>query len=498
MPPSDISDRPHSADPGKSPAWFPIRRPADERVLAIAVIAALIVDIGARSGLSSVGLALVTFLLPVALVASGRFSQRQSLFLLGSVPLFGLWVAWRANWWLLPLDLATGFGLLFVAASYAYAGDLFDIRFSGVVRRIGAAIEHTVMAPGFLTRPLRDRLRNRGSKRTSAIVRGLLLIAPVILILGALLASADEVFASLFDWRVDADGLALHLFLLTAGAWTAAALLRNASAEAIDDRALLASARLGTTEALTALTAVVALFAAYVATQLVVWGGGANHILDTAGLTYAEHARSGFFQLLAVSVITLVTLLTISEAANVTGGRERRWFRLLAETAVLLTLAIVSVALRRLSLYEDAYGLTALRLFSTAFAWWVGLLFVLLGIAMLRLKTERRWFPAAAGITGLALLFALNVANPDAIIVRRNVDHAIASGRFDAGYLASLSDDATPAIEDNLGRLPTYERQQLLLELCRLDGGRRSHGGGLSSNHAERSATKILERLCRA
>ena len=57
--------------------------------------------------------------------------------------------------------------------------------------------------------------------------------------------------------------------------------------------------RLGRTEWRIALVALDALFAAFVVLQLTTLFGGDEHVLRTAGLTYAEYAREGFAQLMA-------------------------------------------------------------------------------------------------------------------------------------------------------------------------------------------------------
>ena len=49
------------------------------------------------------------------------------------------------------------------------------------------------------------------------------------------------------------------------------------------------------------LTLLDALFLAFVIVQLAVLFGGHDRVLRTTGLTYAEYARSGFWQLLAVA-----------------------------------------------------------------------------------------------------------------------------------------------------------------------------------------------------
>ncbi len=55
----------------------------------------------------------------------------------------------------------------------------------------------------------------------------------------------------------------------------------------------------------------------------------------------------------------------------------------------------------------------------------------------------------------------LNLANPDALIVRENIARYHTSGRFDAGYLASLSADATPALVAGLGTLGAADQSLL-------------------------------------
>ena len=50
------------------------------------------------------------------------------------------------------------------------------------------------------------------------------------------------------------------------------------------------------------------LFLAFVAVQLTVLFGGHDHVLETSGLTYAEYAREGFWQLIAAAALTLVVV----------------------------------------------------------------------------------------------------------------------------------------------------------------------------------------------
>ena len=145
----------------------------------------------------------------------------------------------------------------------------------------------------------------------------------------------------------------------------------------------------------------------------------------------------------------------------------RRSLDVLTGTAVALTLVVVMVSVKRLDLYERAYGLTMLRLFSKTFAIWIGVVFVLFALSVAGLWRHRHWFlPAAAG-AGLATLLVLNAVNPEAVVVRHNVAHARAGGRFDPGYLAELSDDAVPALVEAVPHLDTDAQDMVRAELCR-------------------------------
>ena len=77
-------------------------------------------------------------------------------------------------------------------------------------------------------------------------------------------------------------------------------------------------------------------------------------------------------------------------------SRSKR-FVALSEVAVALTLLLVAGAVRRLSLYEQAYGLTPLRLWSLLFAIWIGAVFALLGVSLVvSSRTAKAWFVPAA------------------------------------------------------------------------------------------------------
>jgi hypothetical protein len=343
----------------------------------------------------------------------------------------------------------------------------------------------------FIARPIVEARRHYS--RLGPLARGLLIAAPIAAVLGGLLASADPIFASFFSVNVDFGQLVLDGVFVLFGLLAMAGLFRLAASEPAD-RVDGPSWRLGATEALTVLVVLDAVFAAFALAQVLAALGAANDSLRSAGVTYSEYARSGFFQLLWVSGITLVVLVVFSRISGLTQRATKVTFTLLAELAIALTLMIVAVAFHRLSLYEEIYGFAMLRLYSHIFAVWIAVIFLLLALDLLGVWRRRRWFVGAVGATGVTILLALNVINPEALVVTLNVDHAKSAHKIDTSYLAELSSDATPALLDSRAALDPSLREQVDKVAC---SGPRQYSRSLAAfNWADASAAAARRANC--
>ncbi|WP_280474782.1 DUF4173 domain-containing protein [Nocardia asiatica] len=202
------------------------------------------------------------------------------------------------------------------------------------------------------------------------------------------------------------------------------------------------------TEWVLPVSALAILFAAFVATQFVVLFGGDDYVQETSGLTYAEYARTGFWQLSAVTVLTLAVLLIVLRWAAQDTAADRWWLRGLLTTVSLLALVIVASALGRMWTYQQAYGFTVLRLLVEACESWLGLVYVLVIVAVVRLR--RAWLPRAVLGTAMATLLVLAVLDPERLIAEKNIDRWQQGRTLDTEYLRTLSPDILPAID----RLP--------------------------------------------
>lgn len=295
------------------------------------------------------------------------------------------------------------------------------------------------------------RLAGTGA-RTPAVVRTTAWSLLGLGVFGAIFASADPVFGSWVDQLVpnlsfnDLVGrafLACFVFAATLGAAYLA--LNPADVEVLGGRrpAPLANRF----EWLVPVLVVDAVFVAFIAAQARALIGGRDYIEATTGLTYADFVHQGFGQLTLATALTVLVVWVASRRVADT-PTDRHWLFGAVGLLCALTLLVVASALRGMSVYQDAYGFTTLRLFVDVFEGWLG--FVVLAIMVAGVLGRGRWLPRIALVSGAVALVALAAINPDAWVADRNLDRYEATGRLDLDYLQSLSADAAPVIAERL------------------------------------------------
>lgn len=309
----------------------------------------------------------------------------------------------------------------------------------------------------------RDIPRAGWTRNLLAVARGLILAIPLLLIFGGLFMAADAVFESFIYkvFQINVDLITLHAFLILCFAWLAAGYLRGALQE--NEQASLgqlpsAASKIGIIEIGMVLGLLDLLFLSFVIIQIRYLFGGVSTVATT-DLTYAEYARRGFFELVTVTTLALPVLLFAHWLLNKENPRHERIFRLLAGTQILLLFVVMASALQRMRMYQSEYGQTELRFYTTAFMYWLALVFVWFGTTVLR--GNRQPFAFGALTSSFLMVALLNVINPDALIVRANLTHAQACHTFDAYYATSLSADAVPDLVQALPMLPQSERGML-------------------------------------
>lgn len=284
--------------------------------------------------------------------------------------------------------------------------------------------------------------------------------AGLLLVFVPLLRGADAVFASVVDAVIPelSPGTFVRwgfLFVVAAFAVTGACYLLAAPplpAEADAPRKRLAH-RLEWTLPLSVL---VLLFASFVVVRLVVLFGGTDYVLRTSGLTAAEYARSGFWQLSAITVLTLLLVAAALRWAPKSSVADRGWQRGLLGVLSVLSLVLVASALSRMWTYQQAYGFTVLRLLVEVCELWIGLIFLLVLVSLVPLRSA--WLPRAAIGAAVVALLGLAVLDPERFIADRNIDRIAHGKTLDTRYLSGFSTDVAPAAD----RLPEPSRSCVL------------------------------------
>ncbi|WP_410511713.1 DUF4173 domain-containing protein [Paenibacillus sp. BR2-3] len=194
--------------------------------------------------------------------------------------------------------------------------------------------------------------------------------------------------------------------------------------------------------AATILFAVNAVYVLFVMVQFSYLFGAWEGILPE-GSSYADYARSGFFELIMVTGINFVLLMSTLLLGQKGTGLLHRIINVLLYVMVGCSMVMLYSAFTRLNLYEEAYGYTYIRFLVHAFMIFLA---VLLMIAGLRIHFQKLPLGRYYIVLGLASYVIMNYVNMDVMIAGKNIERYEASGNVDAGYLGSLSSDATPLL----------------------------------------------------
>ncbi len=344
--------------------------------------------------------------------------------------------------------------------------------------------------------------RGKSSKHLIAIFRGLLVAAPILLIFGALFVAADAAFQDLIEktFRIDVAAVFNHLLLISLFSWVVGGYFRGAAFHIIqppetqktDDSSLSIGQlelkeeqvqnegstaetpepfdlqhinnsflpgyfTLGTVELGIVLGLMNLLFLSFVIVQIPYLFGGMELVQNTENLKLAEYARRGFGELVWVSALVLPLLLAAHWLIRKDDKTGIWLYRVLAGTQIVLLFVIMLSAAQRMLLYtgNSGYGLTTMRFYPMAFMIWLAVVFVWFAATVLRGRRDH--FAWGSLWSGLIFLAVLHVFNPDDFIARTNFSLMHSGRSFDSGYVINLSDDAVPAL---LEEMPTLDRAQ--------------------------------------
>jgi len=303
---------------------------------------------------------------------------------------------------------------------------------------------------------LRELRLKHLTSRQNAILKGVMILIPILLIFISLFASADLLFRVFSDevfMRLNVifepDYWLGHVFFV--GFWSvlfttvfAAAFWQRfpqVGPEEIKPRFIL--------ESQVIVGGIAVLFASFLIVQGYALFGGEAAFAQMTGVTYAEYARQGFFQLIVCALLVIGIVLTLR---LMHGERANKMLTVLHAVLVGETLLVLLSAFTRLNLYVTAYGYTPDRLFGYWVMGTLGVLLLLLLSNVIRRASQVNLMRHGLIVLGISgLLFAWTPS--DELTVKLNIkkheacQQTQSNCKIDAMLFLSLSEESYPAIK---------------------------------------------------
>jgi hypothetical protein len=282
---------------------------------------------------------------------------------------------------------------------------------------------------------------------TSRTLWAVVVTIVLVVVFGALFASADVAFSRIVsDILPDLEWATFRraIFYVPAGMLvTAGAIFIILAPPDLSGLEQPARRKIGRIELVLPLGAMTLLFAGFVAVQF-------SFLFQRKapeGVTYASYAVDGFFQLVVVTLLTLLVIACASRWSAKETPQDRTVLRVLLAVLVLLSMIIVASAVYRMWLYMNELGWTRERLFFGAVEIYLGGVFLLVLLAGYKLRAP--WFPRAIVASFALMLIGIAAVNPERYIAEQNIDRFLKNQNdpsylqtFDLGYLQFQTSDA--------------------------------------------------------
>lgn len=193
------------------------------------------------------------------------------------------------------------------------------------------------------------------------------------------------------------------------------------------------------------LSAISVAYLLYLFSQLAYFFSAFKGFLPNGKITYAEYARKGFFEMCVIAVINLAIVFTALLIAKKKNGKVCNTIKAITSFISAFTLIIIATAISKMVLYISSYGMTVLRLTTSAFMIFLSVVFI---SVVLRIYVTRINIIKTALITAGCVILVLGTVNVNEVCARYNYE-SYKSGKLesiDINQLYNLGDEGIPYI----------------------------------------------------
>ena len=153
-------------------------------------------------------------------------------------------------------------------------------------------------------------------------------------------------------------------------------------------------------------------------------------------IKYSEFARKGFFQLMIVSLINIVMILKANNKNLKETEKQEKYKKTMCIVMVIFTLIIIISAFARMTLYQQNYGYTRLRVLVdlTLITEIILLIPTVIYILENKINLIKTYF-----VIIVTMYCIVNFVNIDKFIVKNNINRYKETGNIDLNYLIEMN-----------------------------------------------------------
>ncbi len=250
-----------------------------------------------------------------------KIQLTSSSWVLGIVILIlASFIAIRDSFSLTFLNVLTSFFLLLILASFRNDRKLGDFEVGDYFKAIFILpFRFVASIPTVIANLFVSRQELRQNSKIYQMIRGLIITLPILFVFISLFSSADLVFqkylGKIFDFDIPWFLPRLVLISIVTFVFVGAFGYLFQKANIFEPRASRGNSNIGLTEVGILFGAINILFLLFILVQITYLFGGQDNITQL-GFTYAEYARKGFFELIAVAAFSFLLVFALKDTCR--------------------------------------------------------------------------------------------------------------------------------------------------------------------------------------
>lgn len=272
-------------------------------------------------------------------------------------------------------------------------------------------------------------------------VKSLLIVIPIVLVILVMLSSADEMFGSIFKNTFnifkkfsldDLIGRIICVIIMFTYLGSALYYINNKYEKAYRSSGKEIKLEDYTVKLLLTTLNIIYLVFDFIQIRSLIFHHVSNNI------NYAEYARSGFFQLMFISLINLIILL-------ISKKNDTKYNKIMSLIMVIFTFVIIYSSFYRMYMYESVYGYTLLRLlvYVTLITLVVLLIPTIIYIINSKINILKHYM-----IIIISIYTILSLLPVDYFIAYNNINRYYSTGKIDIEYLINYNTDNIELLVD--------------------------------------------------